>query len=112
MCAESSLRTHRAPPGSPTTNAGTPTRSPPGSTLPAQPGRVRRRRGVHPLQLTSPIRVPDHDIKADVRWLRANAKAYNLDPKRVAVMCDSSGGWTSEMAAVTSNTPPWQATSG
>ncbi|MET7495650.1 hypothetical protein [Streptomyces sp900116325] len=79
---------------------------------PAQPGRVRRRRGVHPLQLTSPIRVPDHDIKADVRWLRANAKAYNLDPKRVAVMCDSSGGWTSEMAAVTSNTPPWQATSG
>ncbi|WP_416970758.1 alpha/beta hydrolase fold domain-containing protein [Streptomyces sp. 4F14] len=46
-----------------------------------------------------------HDIKAAIRWLRANAKTYNLDPKRVAVMGDSSGGWAAAMAAVTSGDP-------
>ncbi|MCF1595181.1 alpha/beta hydrolase [Streptomyces muensis] len=46
-----------------------------------------------------------HDIKGAIRWLRANAEKYNLDPERVAIMGDSSGGWTSAMAAVTSNNP-------
>ncbi len=42
-----------------------------------------------------------HDIKAAVRWLRSSAARYNLDPNRIAVMGDSSGGWTAAMAAVT-----------
>jgi len=46
-----------------------------------------------------------HDIKAAIRWLRANAARYNLDSGRVAVMGDSSGGWTTAMAAVTQNLP-------
>ena len=46
-----------------------------------------------------------HDIKGAIRWLRANAKKYNLAPERVAIMGDSSGGWTSAMAAVTGNDP-------
>jgi acetyl esterase/lipase len=42
-----------------------------------------------------------HDIKAAIRWLRANATRYGLDPDRIAIMGDSSGGWTAAMAAVT-----------
>jgi acetyl esterase/lipase len=46
-----------------------------------------------------------HDIKAAIRWLRAHATRYNLDPRRVAMMGDSSGGWTTAMAAVTGDDP-------
>jgi len=46
-----------------------------------------------------------HDIKAAIRWLRANASKYDLDPNRIAVMGDSSGGWTTAMAAVTGDVP-------
>jgi acetyl esterase/lipase len=42
-----------------------------------------------------------HDIKAAIRWLRANARRHGLDPGRFAVMGDSSGGWTTAMAALT-----------
>ena len=46
-----------------------------------------------------------HDIKAAIRWLRANAGTYNLDPNHIAIMGDSSGGWTSAMAALTGDAP-------
>ncbi|MEV6227804.1 alpha/beta hydrolase [Saccharopolyspora shandongensis] len=46
-----------------------------------------------------------HDIKAAVRWLRAHAREYGIDPDRIAVMGTSSGGWTAAMAGVTSNVP-------
>ena len=46
-----------------------------------------------------------HDIKAAIRWLRANAQKYNLDPEHIAIMGDSSGGWTAAMAAVTGDVP-------
>ncbi|KGM09108.1 esterase, partial [Cellulomonas bogoriensis 69B4 = DSM 16987] len=42
-----------------------------------------------------------HDIKAAIRWLRANADRYDLDPDRFAVMGDSSGGWVASMATLT-----------
>ncbi len=32
------------------------------------------------------------DCKAAIRWLRANAKKYNLDPDRIGVMGGSAGG--------------------
>jgi len=44
-----------------------------------------------------------HDIKAAIRWLRANANHYNLDPDNIGIMGDSSGGWTTVIAAVTGN---------
>jgi len=44
-----------------------------------------------------------NDIKAAIRWLRANARQYGLDPQRFAIMGDSSGGWTTAMAALTGN---------
>jgi len=46
-----------------------------------------------------------HDIKAAIRWLRANAGARGIDPDRIAIMGDSSGGWTAAMAAVTGDVP-------
>ncbi len=46
-----------------------------------------------------------HDIKAAIRWLRANASTYNFDPNRIAIMGDSSGGWTTAMAALTGDVP-------
>jgi acetyl esterase/lipase len=33
-----------------------------------------------------------HDCKAAIRWLRANAKKYNLDPDRIGVTGTSAGG--------------------
>jgi acetyl esterase/lipase/glucose/arabinose dehydrogenase len=57
------------------------------------------------IRSSSQVRFPGqlHDMKAAVRWLRANASRYNLDPDRIAIMGDSSGGWTSAMTAVTGN---------
>ena len=46
-----------------------------------------------------------HDIKAAIRWLRANAATYGLDASRIAIMGDSSGGWTASMAALTGDAP-------
>lgn len=33
-----------------------------------------------------------HDCKAAIRWVRANAKQYNLDPDRIGVWGSSAGG--------------------
>lgn len=33
-----------------------------------------------------------HDCKAAIRWIRANAKKYNLDPDRIGVWGTSAGG--------------------
>ena len=46
-----------------------------------------------------------YDIKAAIRWLRLNAGEYNYDPERMAIIGDSSGGWTAIMAAVTGDVP-------
>jgi acetyl esterase/lipase len=37
-----------------------------------------------------------HDLKASIRWMRANASKYNIDPKKIAVYGCSAGG---ELAA-------------
>jgi acetyl esterase/lipase len=42
-----------------------------------------------------------HDIKAAIRWLRANAARYHLDANHIGIMGDSSGGWASAIAATT-----------
>jgi acetyl esterase/lipase len=59
------------------------------------------------IRSSSQIRFPGqlHDIKAAIRWLRANAAKYRLDPNRIGIMGDSSGGWTTAMAAVTGDAP-------
>ncbi|GEA81423.1 cellulose binding domain-containing protein [Cellulomonas uda] len=42
-----------------------------------------------------------YDIKAAIRYLRANAAQYRIDPARFATMGDSSGGWVAAMGALT-----------
>ncbi len=53
-----------------------------------------------------------HDVKAAIRWLRANAARYNFDPNRFVIVGDSSGGWTAAMAAVTGDVPAMEGTVG
>lgn len=47
---------------------------------------------------------PLEDLKAAVRWLRANASTYGIDPARVAAVGNSSGGYFATMLGVTSET--------
>lgn len=51
-------------------------------------------------QATFPAQV--HDVKAAIRFLRANADRFGLDADRFATMGNSSGGWVAAMAALTS----------
>jgi len=44
------------------------------------------------------------DAKAAVRFLRANAAMYGIDPDRIAMMGESAGGYIASMVAVTGNT--------
>ena len=43
-----------------------------------------------------------HDVKGAVRWLRAHAGEYGLDPSRVYVVGFSAGGHLASLAALTS----------
>jgi acetyl esterase/lipase len=44
-----------------------------------------------------------HDVKAAVRWLRANAAKYNIDPNRIGVTGGSAGGHLAMYLGVTGN---------
>jgi acetyl esterase/lipase len=46
-----------------------------------------------------------HDIKAAIRWIRANAKEYLFDPERIATWGGSAGGYQSLMAGVSADVP-------
>ena len=46
---------------------------------------------------------PLHDYKAAIRFLKANAQQYMLNPNRFAAAGDSAGGWHAIMAAATAN---------
>ena len=48
------------------------------------------------------------DIKAAIRWLREHAGEHGVDPGRIAVMGNSSGGWFAVMAGLHAD-PPVQA---
>lgn len=42
-----------------------------------------------------------YDVKAAVRWLRANADKYQIDPERIGVVGDSAGGHLVQFLGVT-----------
>jgi acetyl esterase/lipase len=66
------------------------------------------------IRSSSQVKFPGqlHDIKSAIRWLRANAAKYSLDANHIAIVGDSSGGWTSAMAAVTGDAPEMEGTVG
>src|SRR5438132_13938581 len=49
----------------------------------------------------SPFPAAVEDVKAAVRWLRANAEKYALDPDRIGVVGDSAGGHLAQFLGVT-----------
>jgi acetyl esterase/lipase len=53
-----------------------------------------------------------HDTKAAVRWLRANAATYKIDPTRIGTTGGSAGGHLAQFLAVTSNAPQFEGTGG
>lgn len=52
---------------------------------------------------TVPDRYPAliNDAKSAVRYLRAHAKQFNIDPKRIGVIGDSAGGYVAQMMGTT-----------
>lgn len=46
-----------------------------------------------------------HDCKAAIRWLRAKAKKYNLDPNKIGVTGTSAGGHLVAMLGTTGDVP-------
>jgi acetyl esterase/lipase len=51
---------------------------------------------------------PLHDLKGAVRWLRAQASTYHLDPERVGAWGSSAGGYLMAMLAVTNGMPAFE----
>src|SRR5438477_2050573 len=55
---------------------------------------------------------PIHDVKAAIRWMRANANSLGIDPQRIAVVGHSAGGHLALFAAGTGNRPEFEGNSG
>ena len=53
-----------------------------------------------------------HDVKAAVRWLRANASKYQIDPTRIGVMGGSAGGHLAQFMGVTGEIANFEGDSG
>jgi len=51
-----------------------------------------------------------HDVKAAVRFLRANAKQYHVDPDRIGALGSSAGGHLVLFLGLTANVPEWEGT--
>ena len=52
------------------------------------------------------------DVKAAIRWTRANAKSLGIDPERIAVVGHSAGGYLALFAAGTGNRPEFEGRNG
>ena len=53
-----------------------------------------------------------HDLKAAIRWMRANAKTYNIDTNRIATLGFSAGGQLSALLGNTGDNPSLEGTVG
>jgi acetyl esterase/lipase len=53
-----------------------------------------------------------YDVKAAVRFLRANAKKYHLDPDRIAVWGTSAGGYLAALLGTTGDVKALEGSSG
>jgi acetyl esterase/lipase len=49
------------------------------------------------------------DVKSAIRYLRANASRYGIDPREVAVWGESAGGYLAVMVGVTNGNPSFEA---
>jgi len=51
-----------------------------------------------------------HDLKATLRWLRANARQYGIDTTRIATLGFSAGGQLAALLGATGNVPALEGT--
>jgi len=49
-----------------------------------------------------------YDTKAAVRWMRANAATYKIDPEKIGVTGGSAGGHLAQFLAVTAHVPQFE----
>jgi acetyl esterase/lipase len=68
--------------------------------LPGDAQLLRRQHRLPP-QREAPFPAQLHDVKAAVRWLRANAHSYGIDPERIGIWGGSSGAHLAAPAGVT-----------
>ena len=53
-----------------------------------------------------------YDVKAAVRWLRANAEKYHIDPQKIASLGDSAGGHLAQFLGVTGDVAQFEGDGG
>ena len=53
-----------------------------------------------------------YDVKAAIRWLRANASKYHIDPERIGVMGGSAGGHLAQFLGVTGDVKRFEGSGG
>jgi len=53
-----------------------------------------------------------HDVKEAVRWLRANARRYHMDPDRIGVTGGSAGGHLAQFLGVTADVKDFEGDGG
>lgn len=53
-----------------------------------------------------------HDVKAAIRWLRANAATYGIDPDHIGIAGASAGGGLAALAGLTGDLPELEGDSG
>jgi pectinesterase len=53
-----------------------------------------------------------HDLKASMRWLRANARRYHIDPHRIAAVGASAGGHLVALLGATNGLPHFEGDGG
>jgi acetyl esterase/lipase len=61
---------------------------------------------------THPFPAAVQDCKAAVRWLRANADKYRVDPKRIGATGGSAGGHLAQFLGVTADIPEFEGSGG
>ncbi len=78
------------------------------------PGRAGLRRRHGQLPPGAEVSVPGRDprVKAAVRWLRANATKYQIDPDRIGVTGGSAGGHLAQFLAVTADVKEFEGDGG
>jgi len=53
-----------------------------------------------------------HDVKAAIRWLRAHAALYHIDPEHIGIWGASAGGHLAALAGLTGDVPALEGRSG
>ena len=64
------------------------------------------------LLLEEPYPAAVHNIKAAIRWIRANAEKYNIDADKIAISGCSAGGQLASLVAMTNGLEHFEGTMG